>query len=913
MKNTSPFHFILLLTVILVLCQQANQGKAQGKIINTEKPWTYWWWMGSAVDTATISYQLKLMKQSQLGGVHIIPIYGVKGQEENYIRYLSPQWQQMLKFTSQKAKELDLGVDMTLGTGWCFGGIHVDKKTGIKAIDIEKLKVKKGEKIQLNLNGEGVYEMDSVIHVLAVYPDKRQDITDKISRFKSLEWRAPENAVLYFIRLQGPVFKVKRAAPGGEGYMLDPFSDKAFRKYVTVFDTALTNYNNHIRSVYHDSYEYYGGNWTTDFFMEFKQRRGYDLKNFIPELMQEGDTNISHRIIADYRQTIAELHLGYVKEIAQWAKNKGLQFRNQGHGSPANWLDIYAAVTIPETETFGSTPFKIEGLSRIKKFIRKDAPNRFVCKFASSPANFYGKKYVSSETHTWLREHFRVALSHCKPELDQLFLSGINHVFFHGTAYSPKQADWPGWLFYASTNFAPSNSFYHHFPAMNKYIANCQHILQNSQIDNEILVYFPIQDIWHKKTKNPLFKPSVHNYNQWLTNTAFHKSLQLLDSLSFSFDYISDNQLLEVKTDQNKILAPGKQYKAILVPACQYMPLSSLKKLHTLARAGANIIFHKQLPRQVSGYNQLAEKQENFNNLKKKIAQTKLNNLKITTDKKMVYSLAACDVKYEEFSDFGLSFIRLKQKNNYIYFISNLYSGKDISAYVPFQEDADYYELFNPLTGKSCKGSIKPTKNKNVVKLNLKQGESIFVFPRNKKPVLPNCPCFSSPMDTVRITGTWKIKFLKGGPTLPPLVETNKLISWTHFGDSLYENFSGLARYSIQFEINKQNNKNYLLVFDEIKESARIRLNGKEVTTLFAFPFETPISPFLKNGKNLLEVEVANLAANRIRFLDRQGIEWKKFHNINFVNINYKKFDAARWKPLKSGITGNVYILSAEK
>jgi len=56
------------------------------------------------------------------GGVHIIPIYGAKGYESRYIDYLSPKWMEMLRHTVTEAQRLDLGIDMTTGTGWCFGG-----------------------------------------------------------------------------------------------------------------------------------------------------------------------------------------------------------------------------------------------------------------------------------------------------------------------------------------------------------------------------------------------------------------------------------------------------------------------------------------------------------------------------------------------------------------------------------------------------------------------------------------------------------------------------------------------------------------------------------------------------------------------------------------------------------------------
>jgi predicted adenine nucleotide alpha hydrolase (AANH) superfamily ATPase len=126
--------------------------------------------------------------------------------------------------------------------------------------------------------------------------------------------------------------------------------------------------------------------------------------------------------------------------------------------------------------------------------------------------------------------------------------------------------------------------------------------------------------------------------------------------------------------------------------------------------------------------------------------------------------------------------------------------------------------------------------------------------------------------------------------------------------------FSGVARYNVEFNMEDFNPEDkYKIVFEKVKESVLIRLNGHEVTTLFAHPFEVDVSAYLQNGKNQMELEVANLPANRIRYLDKQGVTWQKFYDINFVNINYKKFDASKWDPVESGLISDVSILCFEK
>ena len=96
----------------------------------------------------------------------------------------------------------------------------------------------------------------------------------------------------------------------------------------------------------------------------------------------------------------------------------------------------------------------------------------------------------------------------------------------------------------------------------------------------------------------------------------------------------------------------------------------------------------------------------------------------------------------------------------------------------------------------------------------------------------------------------------------------------------------------------------------KVCQSARVRLNGKDYGTLFTPPFRVVVDN-LKPTDNLLEVEVTSTSANRIRDLDRRGVKWQNFYDINFVNLNYKKFDASDWPLTDAGLLGPVTLQSA--
>ena len=259
------------------------------------------------------------------------------------------------------------------------------------------------------------------LQALMAYSDKNQilNLTSKVDNNGKLNWTAPAGKwSLYalFVGLHGKM--VERAAPGGEGYAIDHFSSKASTTYFKKFDDAFKGEDiSYLRGFFNDSYEVDDArgqaNWTPDFFDEFKRRRGYDIKNYLPALFGKDDTEKNVRVLYDYRATIDELLLEhFTQQWKKWGSTKGAIVRNQSHGSPANTLDLYDAVDIPETEGTDILRFK----------------------FATSAANVSGKQLASSESCTWLNEHFLSSWGDVKKAIDLVFSWGSQSYFLprHG-------------------------------------------------------------------------------------------------------------------------------------------------------------------------------------------------------------------------------------------------------------------------------------------------------------------------------------------------------------------------------------------------------------------------------------------------------------------------------------------------
>ncbi|HET7897261.1 MAG TPA: glycosyl hydrolase, partial [Flavisolibacter sp.] len=116
-------------------------------VTNTTRPWTRWWWEGSAVNKKDLTWNLEQYRKAGLGGVEITPIYGVHGYEKEFIDFLSPQWMEVFRHTLTEAKRLDLGVDLANATGWPFGGPWVKDEDASKTVYLKTFTVNGGEKL----------------------------------------------------------------------------------------------------------------------------------------------------------------------------------------------------------------------------------------------------------------------------------------------------------------------------------------------------------------------------------------------------------------------------------------------------------------------------------------------------------------------------------------------------------------------------------------------------------------------------------------------------------------------------------------------------------------------------------------------------------------------------------------------
>ena len=830
-----------------------------------------------------------------IGALEITPIYGVLGNEKNNIEFLSPKWMEMLRFVQSEGKKNNIQIDMSTGTGWPFGGPWVPLEesaskllvcdTTIHSSLIKRYKPVPPKPLPIQIDDSTFVEAPDTLddkRILGIYAYRKSgnkgdsflrltfDRKDRLvpldkKKISKGDWR-----IITLWKKMG-VMMVKRPAPGGEGFVVDHFNKQAVLNYLQHISDAFEKTNTpYPHTFFNDSYEVSEADYTPDLFPEFEKRRGYRIEDNIEKLI-DGDV----KIVSDYRETLGELIFeNFTQTWTKWAHSHGVITRNQAHGSPANLIDCYSAVDIPEIEGFGLTDFGIKGLRKDVEHTRKNDSDFSMLKYAPSAAHINGKKLTSGETCTWLTEHFRTSLSQIKPDLDLMFCAGVNNVYFHGTCYSPKDDPWPGWKFYASIDMSPTNSIWRDAPELMKYIDRCQSYLQWGKPDNDFLVLLPVRNMWTRNTKEQrLMQFTIHDMGELAPE--FVEAVNRIDRAGYDCDYISENFLLSTSYKDGKLVtAAGQSYNGLILPTDNTIMTEAVKN---------------------------------------HIAQLKAQGAKILVGVKSEEMEGCCNPEPMR-NELGLKVIRRKNEAGYHYFIANL-TPNDVDRVVYLATGFADLMWVDPLTGKRYAAEVQ---GGGKVRISLRSGESMILQTFNEPQpdmqldLMPRKKYSHSMDNCINIDKGWKLSFIEEAPKVNETFDIDTLRTWEGLNNASAKVTMGTGVYETTFDLPSSTSgirRATQIDLGDVRESARVYINDVYVGCSWCVPFVLNFDgKILKTKGNRIRIEVTNLPANRIADMDRRKVNWRKFDDINIVNINYKHRKYNRWKPMPSGLNGSVRI-----
>ena len=826
--------------------------------------------------------------------MEVTVIYGAKGADSAYIPYLTSRWVHMIAHVATETRRRGMGLDLPQGSGWRMGGPSVLPADANASLLVRADSAQAGTVWQSTTTGRRIEAIS------AVSADGERIAVPFDAPGGTVHWRVPAGKwTVYTAETRFSGDNVKRPAPGGEGAALDPFSLAATSHYLDMFAARMAALRRDaIRSYFHDSFEY-TGDASAGLFTEFARRRGYDLATELPALMDRGTPDHVARLKSDYRQTLSDmLRENFVDQLTRWSHAQGARMREQAHGSPGNLLDLYSAADIPETEIFG--------------VLRGPDADPLINMFASSAAHVGGHPLASAESFTWLGEHFTATLDQVKQAADRMFLAGINHLIYHGTAYSPATVAWPGWQFYASAEFNPRNAFWRDLPAFNTYVTRVQSFLQAGQSDNDVLLYWPIWDNWHDAAgKRMDFR--VHD-PKWFHDKPFGQLARMLHEGGLGVDYVSDRQLdRDVVATTGRLAAHGAQYAALFVPPTTHMPPELFERLLALARGGATVVLVGALPSDVPGLARLQERRARLASAVNGIRWTPagagvrsaiIGRGRILSGDDIESLIAAAGVHRDAITQQGdLQIIRRCNDEGRAYFVV---ASSRVDRWIALAGHPATVAFMDPMSGRTGLARTRVRGGQSEVFVQLDSGQSLIVRVATRALRGGNWAYAEPAGAPAPVKGRWSVAFVNGGPVLPQPFSTDSLSPWTGRGDADADRFAGTARYTITFDA-PDGAARHELALGRVAESARVTLNGRSLGVLFAAPYRVGTGSLRPRG-NVLEVEVTNVSANRVRDLDRRGVQWKNFRDINFVGIDYKPFDASAWPVRVSGLLGPVTL-----
>jgi hypothetical protein len=523
-----------------------------------------WWWFGSAVETPELEREMRTMKEGGIGGFEVQPVYPLTLDDPQLglknLPYLSPEFLGALTFTGQKARELGMRMDLTLCSGWPYGGPHVPITQAAGRLRVDRVPV------AANSGGVKAPRIAEGEKLLAVFVGSGRDyrpIDVMMGDTLVLPADFREGTALFFISSRTRMM-VKRAAVGAEGFVLDHYDRSAIDAHLSFVGEKLLGALSKTPpyAVFSDSLEVERSDWTPNFLAEFQKRRGYDLTPYLPSLAGIDIGPMAADIRHDWGLTLTELaNENYLTPIREWAKRHGTLFRSQTYGTPPVSLSSNALVDLPEGE---GSQWRHASSTR----------------WASSASHLYNRPVTSSETWTWLHSPvFRATPLDMKAEADLHFLEGINQLIGHGWPYSPPQAGEPGWRFYAAAVFNNHNPWWMVMPDIALYLQRISYMLRQGEPANDVALYVPTDDIYAHFT---LGNDSI---NKALDGALGPDIIPAILDAGFNFDLIDDGAIAH----------GGIPHKILVLPAVERMPAETRAKIEEYRRKGGIVIANNEL------------------------------------------------------------------------------------------------------------------------------------------------------------------------------------------------------------------------------------------------------------------------------------------------------------------------------
>ena len=897
------------------------------------KPWVYWYFMDGNLTHDGMMADLAAMKKAGIGGAIFLEVN--IGIPRGPVDFMSPHWQELFADAVHEADRLGIQIALGSGPGWCgTGGPWITPDLAMQHLVASETNVNGPLKFSANLprplprkpyfgewtltpelkkarqefyrdvavlafptpdgnnrieniNEKALYLRDPFSSLKGVKPflpapaefpvlptnvcldtDKMIVLSPKMSADGKLVWDVPPGQWTIMRLGRTLTGQTTRPAPQpGLGFESDKFERAALDAHFAAFTEKLlakvgphTNAEGGLTMVHFDSWEMGAQNWSPNFQKEFRKRRDYDPLKYLPAFTGRvvSSDEISERFLWDVRRTAQELvvenHVGYLAALAH--KNKLTLSLEPYDLNPAGDLTLGRVADVPQCE------FWYLGFNTFFSAIE-----------AASIAHTCGRPIVAAEAFTSEPgEDWRADPAALKPLGDWAFCAGVNRFDFHRFQAQPWTNRWPGMTMGSyGVHWDRTQTWWDMVPAYHTYLSRCQFLLQRGVTAADVC-FLAAEGAPH------VFRPPS---SATTGNPPDHGG--------YNFDGCAPETLLERATVKNgKLVFPGgTTYDILVLPERQTMTPKLLRKIKSLAQAGATVFGPppvkspslEHFPQCDAEVKKLAHQIWGDCDGKKVFAhalgqgqilwrETEVKPGEQYGDFAAVTNVLAAMNLPPDFSSAGpIRFTHRHDGDTEIYFLANSETNV-VEVNGTFRVTHKQPELFDPLTGETrLLPQFSETTKGTEIPLRFDSGQSYFVVFR--KPVVPgkNTAQNFPPMKSLlELNGTWQVSFDSrwGGPEN---ITFDSLADWSKRSEDGIKFYSGTAVYRKTIKLPSPSllsGQKYFLELGDVKNLARVKLNGRDLGVVWCAPWRVPVKNALMAGKNDLEIEVANLWPNRL-------------------------------------------------
>ena len=933
------------------------QGTARAK--------TYWWWINGCMDTLRMRQELHAIKAAGLGGVDIFEIgFRPDGIVPPGPPFMGDESLNGITFAIREAGRLGLEVGLNLSSSWNAGGSWIKPEHAAKSLYFSEMKITGGGQQQITLPFPAISRKDAQgrelieladdgrplfreeIAVLAIPAGLEGDFLDtarivNVSRFFDsakdvLDWHVPSGEwkiCRYVCSNSGD--QLMLPSPASTGPIIDHFDASAtethFMYFINRLQPVLGEFpKTALKNFYLASFEARGAVWTPLLAAKFKELNGYEIYKFLPYIFNKKAfaPEIAESFRQDFGITISELminnHYGKGKEVAgKYGLNLISESGGPGpplHNVPVDGIKALGVLSIPRGEywidhsVYDGTPDSVNLLMLVKE--------------VSAAAHIYGRKIAELEAFTSFK-NWQEGPGDMKPIGDRAFCEGMNRPVIHGFTHNPSWAGFPGLVYNAGTHYNDKTTWFSKSKPFNDYLARISYILQEADFVADVLYYYgePVPNFVRPKNI-PFAAGSGYDY-------------EVIDTEKFLNDLAFENGMLT--------LPYGARFKILALGKLIGKNGAILKKLQELANQGA-IITGIRPEKPVAENQALVDRlwtSEPFKGKSKgRIYETPtseiLQMLNVPPDFDYPDKQSS-RLDYQTKNSPVLDYIHYQKGDLDFYLVRNT-RNQTVSRLCSFRQNGKSPEIWHPVTGEIIPVSVYNQTGRHIdIPLTFAPYSSYFVvfgesrtghftaisssvhppqieyvqdgilFHENGKYTLNHgskATSIDNIVNTLALTGEWTVRFDKnwGGPEQ---VQFPELISWSDSPDEGIKYYSGTATYAKTFTFDKPAEGSIFLDLGRVEEVADVWMNGQPLGIVWTPPYRFDVTDVLKQGENMLRIEVINTWNNRI-VGDITGNHPKKY---TWTNVDtYSKTRSPNnvlWKDtplMESGLLGPVCI-----